>query len=385
MDHKVYIISCSDYTEVEDRLATLIARMGGIGHFAQPGEEILLKCNLLAPTKPEQAVCTNPAVVSAVAKLVKDAGARAVIGDSPGGFQPKESTLKHLYEKTGMAEAAQASGAELSYDTTCGSVSFPAGVLMKHMEVINPILHADGIINLCKMKTHLFMSMTGAVKNHFGIIPGLAKVGFHASLPDKSQFAQMLLDLSTFTNARLHIMDAVVGLEGEGPGASGTPRQVGLLLASENPLALDVVAGEIMGLPRNLNPVLLAAEERGMTPNRLEDVTLIGGEIADLRIPDYQFPSAVRNDLLDVLGPFRGPIARFCRAVMAQTPKIKNSTCVACGICKTACPAKAIEMSAAGGKAQIDGRKCVRCYCCHELCPQKAVALRKNPLARIFK
>ena len=155
------------------------------------------------------------------------------------------------------------------------------------------------MFDLCKMKTHTFMSMTGAVKNHFGLIPGVTKVGFHASHQEKSRFADMLLDLAAWANPRLCIMDAVLAMEGDGPGASGTPRQVGLLLASEDPVALDVVAGEIMGLPRRENPILLAAERRGLSPSRIEDVELVGGELARLRIPDYRLPGHVRSNIME--------------------------------------------------------------------------------------
>ena len=77
----------------------------------------------------------------------------------------------------------------------------------------------------------------------------------------------MLLDLAAFISPRLTIMDAVVAMEGDGPGA-GDPRPVGLLLGSENPLALDVVAGDIMNLDPACNPVIAEAEQRALSPTR---------------------------------------------------------------------------------------------------------------------
>ena len=381
MECRVFVAACPDYAQAEEKTAELIERMGGMGRFARPGETLLLKANLLAAAGPEQAVSTHPAVVGAAAKLVAGQGARAVIGDSPGGPY-LESGLRHLYEKTGMRAAAEASGAALNYDVSTRQISLPEGKVLHSAQVIAPAVESDGILNLCKLKTHLFMSMTGAVKNHFGLIPGVTKVGFHASHQDKGQFADMLLDLALWAAPRLNLMDAVLAMEGEGPGASGTPRPVGLLLASENPLALDIVAGEIIGLPRLGNPVLLAAQRRGL-PSRIEEVELVGAGIDALRIPDYRFPAHVRTNIREFLGPLTGPASRLAKSWMAQTPQIRPERCVGCGICKNACPAGAITLEA--HRARIDSRNCIHCYCCHELCPQKAVALKQGALSRLFQ
>lgn len=380
--NQVYVIPCGDYGQVESALRELLARMGGIQRFVKPGERILLKANLLRPAPPESAVCTHPAVVEAVAKLVAEAGGTAVITDSPGGALQKESTLRHLYDKTGMAAAAARSGAELSYDTSTRLVSLPRGKALRQAEVITPAVEADGVFDLCKMKTHVLMGMTGAVKNSFGIIPGLSKVGFHGSHPNREDFADVVLDLADFLSPRLSLMDGVLAMEGEGPGASGTPRQVGLLLASENPLTLDVAAAELMGLPRESNPLLLAAQRRGLIPNRMEDVALIGGTLEELRMEDYRFPSNVRRDLMEFLGPLAGPAKGLCKALLSQTPRIRTDRCVGCGICQKACPGKAITLEK--GKARVHPGSCIRCYCCHELCPQKAVALHRGPLGRLL-
>ena len=342
---QVYAASCPDYEQAEACIRALVEQMGGMGRFVRPGERIVLKANLLRAAPPESAICTHPAVVEAVAKLVKEAGGTPVICDSPGGALHKEAVLRSLYEKTGMAAAAAAAGAELSMDSSTRTVSLPEGKVLRQAEIITPVAEADGVIDLCKMKTHVLMSMTGAVKNLFGVIPGLSKVGYHATHPDHETFADVLLDLTGYVKPRLSLMDGILAMEGDGPGSSGTPRQAGLLLASANPLALDTAAGAIMNLPRQDNPVLLAAERRGLTPCRMEDVELIGGTVEELRMADYKFPASTKSNLMDFLGPLARPAERLCKKAFSQTPRIDGAKCVGCGICAKSCPGQAIAMT----------------------------------------
>ncbi len=385
LDNNVFVVRCQDYADAPEKLNELLAMMGGMGQFAKSGERITLKANLLGAASPEQAVSTHPAIVAAVGALAKREGAIPLIADSPGsGYKYSAATLEKLYSTCGMYDAAKQAGIDVNMDIGYDEVSFPQGKLIKRLEVIKPVSEADGVFNLCKMKTHLFMHMTGAVKNHFGIIPGLSKIGFHAKLKDKNRFADMLLDLALFVSPRLSIMDAVLAMEGDGPGVSGTPRHIGLILASRNPLALDVVASEIMGLPHEKNPVLLAAGRRGLTPNRIGDVNIIGAELASLKIKDYVFPSTVVEGV--GLSSGNNPVfAALARSLLSRYPSVNKNICVGCGVCKDSCPQKAISMTTQGKKqAVIDAKNCIRCYCCHELCPHKAVAIKNNPFSMLL-
>ncbi len=389
MDNQVYVVRCENYSDAPQKMEELISMMGGIGKFAKQGERITLKANLLGAASPEQAVSTHPAVVAAIGKMAKRQGAVPLIADSPGsGYRYTEATLKKLYTSCGMYEAAGIAGIDVNMDTGYSEVSYPQGKLIKHIEVIAPITQADGVFNLCKMKTHSFMHITGAVKNLFGIIPGLSKVGYHAKLQDKNRFADMLLDLASFVSPRLSVMDAVLAMEGDGPGVAGKPRHVGLLLASTNPLALDIAAAEIMGLPRTQNPLLSAAEHRGLLC-RIEDIEIVGEDLSSIKIDDYLFPAAIADGIgLSMTGkgalnnPFFGSIAR---SLLAKTPHIIKKQCVGCGICRDSCPQKAITMTAKKPcYAVIHKKDCIRCYCCHELCPKKAVEIRGNPIAKLL-
>ena len=221
--NRVYLAACPDYGQAEAKLREAVAALGGMERFVRPGERILLKANLLRAAPPESAICTHPAVAAAAAKLVAEAGGTAVITDSPGGALHKEAVLRGLYEKTGMAQAAAASGAELCYDASTRTVSLPAGRVLKQAEVIAPVAEADGVFDLPKLKTHVLMSMTGAVKNLFGVLPGLSKVGYHATHPSQEQFADVLLDLAEYVRPRLSIMDGCWPWRGTAPAPPAPP------------------------------------------------------------------------------------------------------------------------------------------------------------------
>jgi uncharacterized protein (DUF362 family)/NAD-dependent dihydropyrimidine dehydrogenase PreA subunit len=384
MDNKVYIVQCKDYAEADDKAASLIDLMGGMGRFAKQGEKIVLKVNLLREAKPEAAVCTHPAVVAAIAALVKIEGADAVIADSPGGgFRYNEKTLDNIYRTSGMQQAAQQTGIELNRDTTSRPASYAAGILTKHFDIITPVYEAGAVFNLCKMKTHLFTMMTGAVKNIFGVVPGLSKPGYHAKLHDPKRFAGMLLDLAQYISPRLSVMDAVLAMEGNGPG-TGDPRQVGLLIGSENPLALDVVAGEIMGIDRKQNMVIMEAEQRGLRPNRLEDIEVIGADLAEVKVPDFKRPQVAPGNFgLEPMPWHQRILQPYFKTAYTVRPRVIWERCIACGTCIEGCPMEAVSF--VKEKAYIDDDKCIRCYCCHELCPEEAIGLHSSWLYQLLK
>jgi uncharacterized protein (DUF362 family)/Pyruvate/2-oxoacid:ferredoxin oxidoreductase delta subunit len=384
MDKTVYIVKCKDYDEIEDKLLNLINMMGGMGRFASQGEKIVLKVNLLRQARPEEAVSTHPSVVAAVADLVKEEGAVPVIADSPGGgLRYNKKTLDKIYNTTGMHWAAEKAGINVNWDTTSRPASYSEGVITKHFDILTPVWEANAVFNLCKMKTHLFTVMTGAVKNIFGVVPGLSKTGYHAKLHDSQRFAGMLLDLSRYISPRLTIMDAVLAMEGDGPGA-GNPRQVGLLIGSEDPLALDVVAGEIMGIDRKKNPILIEAERRDLKPNRLEDIEVMGTDLADVKVSDFKRSQVSAGSLgLDAMPWYLRAIEPMFKDAFTVRPRVIWDRCIACGTCIEGCPMEAISF--VKERAFIDDDKCIRCYCCHEICPEEAIGLYSSWLYQLLK
>ncbi|MBN2535412.1 MAG: DUF362 domain-containing protein [Spirochaetales bacterium] len=385
MAYKVFIVKCPDYEHSDEMMKVLFSMMGDIKQFVHPGEKVLIKPNLLSAADPEKAVTTHPRILAGVCKFVEQGGGAVLIADSPGsGIPYNRKSLEKCYERCGIYDIALKNSWELNYNTEYKQVSFQEGSLIKQFEIIAPVLDADVLFNVCKLKTHVFMHLTGAVKNMFGVIPGLKKPGYHSKLRNKGYFARMLIDLIRCIPPRLSIMDAVVGMEGNGP-SGGTPKNIGYLLASENPLALDIIAGEIAGLSPKDNPVLTEARRLGITPNSPEQVELIGADFSEIRCRDFKLPDTLLKGgglkLVDRLSPL------FVN-VFTRKPHIRKDICIACGACKRACPESAITIINSAGEdaayAEINHKKCIRCYCCHEMCPENAVQLTGGLLYRMF-
>ncbi len=405
---RVALLRCSNYDaqQVEDALRRLVDLLGGLERYVQPGQRVLLKPNLLRAMPPEAAVATHPSVVRAVVRLVQEAGATAVIADSPGGpFTPL--LLRRLYERTGMRRVAEETGAELNYDTATVCLPYPKGGLLKRIDVMAAVAGADVVINLPKFKTHNLTRLSLAVKNLFGVVPGVTKVGYHAKLQDVRLFAQGLVDIARCVRPALTIVDGVVAMDGDGP-SGGDPFAGQILLAGTDVLAVDVVAMSLVGWDPPTMPTIRVAMEQGLTGGRLEDIDLYGDPPEALRLVGFRPGSAATVDpglvprrllprlksrlrlrsvhgqsspeALDV-GTVPSALRGWVTRQLVVTPRA-GERCTGCGQCVDLCPVGAIRVS--GGKAQMDARRCIRCYCCHELCPSLAVELGRPPLGRLL-
>ncbi|MFH1403495.1 MAG: DUF362 domain-containing protein [Candidatus Altiarchaeota archaeon] len=373
MKPTVSLSECGDYTNdnVTASVEKSINLLGGIDKFVTKGERILVKPNLLRNSRPDEAIITHPSVVRAVVKALIDAGCEVIIGDSPGG--PLNKTyLKMVYKSAGYDKIAVETGARLNYDTSEILVSNPDGMLIKAFDLMGVYGEVDGVVSIPKLKTHMLTGITCANKNLFGLIPGLKKPGYHSKLHNVGEFSEMLVDLARLVKPRLTVIDAVEGMEGQGPN-QGEVRKIGLIITGEDVFALDLIVSHIMGMNPARVSTLKAAMSRGLVSDKIYDVRVMGGNIGDYVMPDFKHAVKGGWSIMSFLVPF----SRY----MIQTPK-SNEKCVGCGICAQNCPVNAIEVS--DGHARMDLSKCIRCYCCHELCPHNAVDLNKSLIGRLL-
>ncbi len=369
----VSFVRCSDYTT--DSISSAVRRsvdlLGGIGAFVQPGNRVLLKPNLLKARPPEAAVTTHPEVVRAAIRLVHEAGGTALVGDSPG-----MGSLQKVAERTGILDVITEEGAHL--------VEFDAALQIKNtgrfqqFEIARAVREADAIINLPKLKTHGMTTLTGAVKNLFGCIPGKRKVQWHFSTGvNRDLFMRMLVELYAVLDPRLTIVDAVIGMEGNGPG-SGDPRRIGAVFGGRDAVAVDVACARLLGVDPDRLPIIRAAAAAGIGETDADRIRVFGdsfesGAVSSFRLPpqehlEWRIPEWTRGFLKDAL---------------TTRPVIDHGMCIRCGICQQHCPQGAI--TDAGKRLRIRYRDCIRCFCCQEFCPRGAITVGRGWALRLLE
>lgn len=385
MKHRVVLVPLSTYDQPAVDAAVLkgMELLGGIQQFVQPEEKILLKPNLLVRALPQKAITTHPAVFSAVCKLLREEGYKHLsYGDSPGN---PTTTPDKAAEGCGITEAAEKYHLDKADFSTGSIVPFPEGRTAKSFYLCKGVQEADAYINLCKMKTHALERITGAVKNQYGCITGVNKATGHASYPNSDIFADMLADLNLCVKPRLHIMDGVIAMEGNGP-SSGTPVAMNVLLFSADPVALDAVFASLVHLDPAAVPTCVSGAKYGLGVMDEASIEVVTPDaVLTLTQARQQYGKADFDVFRGVIK--KGFLFNFMPLLpfLQHRPKVDLKKCIACGVCEESCPVpeKAVH-SGHGQKAKYDYKKCIRCYCCQEMCPVKAIDVYRHPLTKLL-
>ena len=364
----VAVVRCPDYTEksVYSSIKRAIELLGGMDRFFSDGQRILLKPNLCLPEPPERAITTHPEIVRQLARILKELNCQITVGDNPVGMVDT-MRLDHIWKTTGMERVAQELGLTRSYlfDDLQRYVCNINGS-EQEFYLSSELFGFDGIINLPKFKTHTLMTFTGAVKNLFGLLPGNTKRILHCNLPEHDGFAQLLLNLHHTVRPCLSITDAVAALEGDGPGSGGRRRDMHLLLASDNCIALDILSSRLMNIHPSEVPVNRVAVDMGYYPFDYYDMDIVGEDIDRCIDEDFVLPNTRYYN--------RNVVKKIF--TFAKTGvRIDPGSCRLCGLCKENCPTNAIEEQS--GYMQIIGPKCISCMTCHEICPHEAVRIER--------
>ena len=374
----VSITPCRSYAPAEVRAALerVLAPLGGLD-WVTPGMKIVIKANLVSMMKPELAATTHPALLCELVTMLCARGASVVIGDSPGGLY-SAAVVNRIYTVTGMREAVSAGGT-LNQNFDVREAIFPEAMVAHDFTYTAYLDDADAIIDFCKLKTHGMMGMSAAVKNMFGVVPGTFKPEYHFRYPNHADFAKMLIDLNTYfaPKTRLCLVDAVVGMEGNGP-TQGKPRQLGALLAAVSPHPLDLLCAALIGLTPADVPTLQVAVENGMIPSSVDQLQ-IEGDWRSLCVTDFDNIHVRRSLQFEGAGKFA---SMFVRSALRARPVPNKRACVGCEKCAKICPAKAIVMK--NKRPVIDKNACITCFCCQEFCPVGAMTVHRPLIARVL-
>ena len=172
-----------------------------------------------------------------------------------------------------------------------------------------------------------------------------------------------------------------MAMEGNGP-AGGTPKNMGLLMISTDPVALDATVCRLIDLDPLLVPTIKLGAESGSGVYRQEDIEIIGIELEKHLDPSFNI-SRKPLSVYQTSGLFRFFLNR-----LVPKPVIQSSQCIRCGICVKVCPAKPKALLWTDEQKRkppvYQYKHCIRCYCCQELCPESAIKLKKPLFRRIF-
>jgi uncharacterized protein (DUF362 family)/NAD-dependent dihydropyrimidine dehydrogenase PreA subunit len=340
--YRVYIKSIRD---IDESLVEIFDRFELLDLFKK---KVFVKPNMLRPAEPEQAVVTDPELIAHVVSFLIRSGARVMVGDNP--IPTRSYTEFEIADRCGYIEAAQ--GKFRSIGKYTKSIKRPDNML-KEILISKDIADCDILISLPKFRAHDLMTMSLAVKNQFGIIPGGLKPYIHSQFPRLKDFARVLLEIYEIRPPDLIIVDCINIIDGR--GKKYAPEHI---IIGDNGHAVDHTCALIAGIDPDQIPTLRSAREQGLFDPA--DVQVHGrlDKIMNYAVP-FRFP--FRSSIVQSVGQI------LYRIWWARTPVIDIRKCIDCGACKDVCPAKCIE------HRSIDHRKCIKCYCCIEICPNQAI------------
>ncbi len=327
---------------------------------------VLIKPNFLAPAPPEKTLITHPMIIRATVEYVLQKEAHPQISDSPALGRSFDRVLL----ESGIKDALRDLNVE--YKEFRESEIIDTGPPFNKIEISADALHADILINLPKLKTHSQMLLTLGVKNLFGCVVGLKKPEWHLRTGiDRNMFARLLVQIFKAVSPSMTILDGILAMEGHGPGKSGSPRYLGLLMASSDTVALDITVCKMLGI----DPDRLLTNKIAREMNLLDTPIKVSGEFTEIH--NFRLPEITPL----IFGPekFHG----FMRRHLVQRPVSDKSLCVMCGECWRYCPAQAISEDKK--KILFDYEACIRCYCCIEICPYGALSAQETTLGKIVR
>jgi uncharacterized protein (DUF362 family)/Pyruvate/2-oxoacid:ferredoxin oxidoreductase delta subunit len=371
MSAKVSVIKCKNYepASVQQALSHALDLLGGITSFIQPHSKVLVKPNLLMSKSPDCGITTHPQVVRAVIWLLNEINCKIVVGDGPSVWGQYIENVDEVYEVTGIKKVCREEGVKL--------VHFDKRRMHDKFPLTTELDECDHLINLPKFKTHELTLITGAIKNLFGLVSGTYKTELHKNYFAPADFANVLVDIYQEIKPDLTIIDGILAMEGDGPATSGITRQLNLLLAGSDCVALDTVMAKIMGITQQDVLTTKEAFSRNLGEGDLNNIIIAGEGIEKLNIRPFILPKNATK--ITNLPPI---ITKIFKSLVRYYPYSLPSKCIRCGHCVKICPKQCIRLKKNG--IQVGYNQCIACFCCQEACPAAAIGVKKSLLAKLI-
>ena len=345
---------------LEKAVKQAITLLGGINRFIEPGEQVLLKPNLFNTQPPESGCTTDMRIVLATAELLQEQGSHCILGECPATAAYTRPEM--VYDAHKIEEVCGKAGIEVRVLDRDHPVKRSTEGHVLDTFYFPETATSNPVINFPKLKTHALTTLTCAVKNLFGLQQAGTKAHHHVTVSNAPEsFSHLLLDIYTAieSQVRLNIVDAHIAMEGEGP-ASGDVVPLGLIIAGEDAVAVDLVASAIMGWdPQREVGTNYLAKERGIGPASLDEIEVLGESIESVK-RIFKKPEIHQDGEMFI--DIRMPI--HC----------DESKCIGCGVCEKVCPAGVITVL---DIPEFNMDRCIQCFCCVELCPHNALKAQR--------
>ena len=367
---KVSLVKCSEYelSSLKEAINLSLESIGGVDKFAKKGAKVLLKPNVMMPKKSSFPVNTHPLFIQAVIEIFKEKGAKIIVGESSAGSQAGITFTKKALKTSGIEDVVNKTGAKLvNFDFDEVIMTKINNPYAKSIPIAKAVLEADLVVSLPKLKTHIYGNIiTGAIKNMYGTVPGQIKAEYHRLAPEPEQFYTIIRDIFKATKTGLTIFDAIEAMEGDGPSA-GKPRYVGFIIASEDSVAANAVASELVGIPSLRVLTTKFCAEANIGKGNLKEIEVVGEELKKVALKNFKLPTST------VINPY---LYRFILNMTKTQPVINHKKCSLCQICADSCPMGVIEEKEK--KMIINYDECISCFCCSEVCPSQAIKAKRK-------
>ncbi|MGA2775691.1 MAG: DUF362 domain-containing protein [Candidatus Omnitrophota bacterium] len=370
MSSKVTIVRCASYEPalVQVSVERAIGLLGGITQFIKPTSKVLVKPNLLMAKEPEFGIDTHPEVMRAVIKVLKQINCKITVGDGPSVWGNQIENVDEVYRRSGVEKVCTEEEVRL--------VKFDKRRMRKNFPLTTELDECDHLVNIPKFKTHDLTLLTGAVKNLFGLISGTFKTELHKKHFEAGDFARVLVDIFEEARPSLTLIDGITAMEGDGPATSGKLRDLNLILASSDCVALDALMALIIGVTPESVLSTKEAGARGLGEADIKNIQVLGEKLEDIIGKPFILPATSLTKKVPK------PVAYLARHLIKYHPYVKDENCIRCLACVDACPNGVISLKK--GKIVFDYSKCISCFCCQEACPSSAIKVKKSLLAKII-
>jgi uncharacterized protein (DUF362 family)/NAD-dependent dihydropyrimidine dehydrogenase PreA subunit len=370
MAARVSIVKCDSYAAdlVQEATRKSIDLLGGISRFIKPKASVLVKPNLLMAKEPDSGIVTHPEVVRAVIKILKDINCKIFVGDGPSVWGNQIEKLDDVYIRTGVKRVCEEEGVGLVYfDKRRWRQKFPLTTWLDD---------CDNLVSIPKFKTHDLTILTGAIKNLFGLVCGTYKTELHKEYFQVKKFSKILVDIFQEAKPAFTVVDGILAMEGDGPATGGKLRNLNLLLAGDDCVAIDSVMALIAGLKPFDVLSTKYASDRALGIADVNSIEILGARLEEVIAKSFLLPTT------SIKKKIPQPIINLAKKLIRYYPCIERDNCIICDACIQACPQKIISMK--NKRIVIDYSKCIACFCCQEACPASAIKVKKSIFTKLL-